>query len=105
VNRGIRLDYFICSPQLFDDDGDDDASANVSASASARTSEGDSGDKTDSKGTTQGDQSERTETATAVTDASSSKHQRWRAYDSYILDKDTVGCSDHCPVMLVMVKH
>lgn len=25
-----------------------------------------------------------------------------RAVDSYILAEDTVGCSDHCPVVLVL---
>ena len=53
-NKGIRLDYFICSPDLFPD-GD-----------------------------------------------SSSKESRLKVHDTYILPADTVGCSDHCPVALVL---
>jgi len=63
-NKGIRLDYFICSPDMFP------------------TSEGD---------------------ATA-TEAETGK-PRVLVHDSYILHKETVGCSDHCPVVLVVKMH
>jgi exonuclease III len=60
-NKGIRLDYFICSKDMF-----------PAAEGSA-----------DGKGT------KSTESVVQV-------------HDSYILHADTVGCSDHCPVMLVV---
>lgn len=55
-NKGIRLDYFICSRDLFPP-GEEDSEA---------------------------------------------KKSNVMAHDSYILHKDTVGCSDHCPVVLVV---
>lgn len=57
-NKGIRLDYFICSRDLFPPTAED-------AESEAKTSP-------------------------------------VLAHDSYILHKDTVGCSDHCPVVLVV---
>jgi exonuclease III len=61
-NKGIRLDYFICSNDMF-------PAADGSAAA---TSEAKAGKR-------------------AV-----------QVHDTYILHADTVGCSDHCPVMLVV---
>lgn len=57
-NKGLRLDYFICSDNMFPDT----AAGASTGSAVSRT----------------------------VT-----------VHDSYILHEDTVGCSDHCPVVLV----
>ena len=60
-NKGIRLDYFICSPDMF----------SVAEGGEVET-----------------------ETEDART--------RVLVHDSYILHKETVGCSDHCPVVLVV---
>ena len=60
-NKGIRLDYFICSPDMFS------------------VAEG-------------GEEAKKTE----------GTRTRVLAHDSYILHKETVGCSDHCPVVLVV---
>jgi exodeoxyribonuclease III len=48
VNKGLRLDYFLCTENLFDE------------------------------------------------------NSKMKIEDSYILHDDTVGCSDHCPVILIL---
>jgi exonuclease III len=60
-NKGIRLDYFICSNDMF-----------PAADGSAEVGETKAGKRT------------------------------VQVHDSYILHADTVGSSDHCPVMLVV---
>lgn len=69
VNRGIRLDYFICNKEMFV--VDDPASAKDSTTL------------------------RRLQPALNVL-------PRPAVFDSYILHEDTVGCSDHCPVALVV---
>lgn len=59
-NKGLRLDYFICSQRLFD---------SYEATEATETAEGE---------------------------------RKVRVHDSYILHEETRGCSDHCPVMLVL---
>lgn len=69
-NKGIRLDYFICSPDMF---SPVEGEAAVGKEAAA----------------------------VAVAEAENSR-ARVLVHDSYILHKETVGCSDHCPVVLVV---
>jgi exonuclease III len=75
VNKGLRLDYFMCSKSLF------------AVQQMGRTEE-------DAKGA-----AEEREGGTArnVDDVPSPG-----VVDSFILHEDTVGVSDHCPIMLVM---
>jgi exodeoxyribonuclease III len=56
VNRGLRLDYFLCSVSLLETQDN-------------------------------------------------AHNDQWRAHDCYILQDDTIGCSDHCPVALVLVSN
>lgn len=79
VNRGIRLDYFVCSESILPPitTTDDSCSGVI---------EGEEG----------------VPAPRTVTPATNSTAQQLQVYDSYILYEDTVGCSDHCPVMLVL---
>lgn len=81
VNCGIRLDYFICTNDLFASP----TTAPVAAGAGCRVASG-------------GDGSEPTD-ATRVTPSTMPSPGVW---DSFILHEDTVGCSDHCPVALLI---
>ena len=74
VNKGLRLDYFVCSrdmfpPKLEPSQDHEDSAAQDPAGRSA---------------------------------VDVSKMPSPGVYDSYILHEDTVGCSDHCPVVLVL---
>ena len=78
------MDYFICSDNLFpegsrrdekvDDEGAESQSQSQSQSSCAEISN-----------------SKKCCVPTTVS-----------AFDCYILQKDTVGCSDHCPVVLIL---
>jgi exonuclease III len=73
-NNGLRLDYFICSPDLLPTDaGDAEKSEDTKA-------------KKDKKG------KDKKDIASVGP----------KLFDSYMLYEDTVGLSDHCPVVLVL---
>lgn len=80
TNHGIRLDYFICSEDLFPPKQQQQSAKAEIEEASASTM---------------------TETTQRV-DVIVEKTPIPGIVDSYILPEDTIGCSDHCPVMLVM---
>jgi len=75
VNRGIRLDYFICSdsimPTAIDDSVEVEAPTDGGAQLAYRRKAG-------------------------------TKSSRCVVVDSYILHEDTIGVSDHCPVVLII---
>ena len=73
VNNGLRLDYFICSENLFDTTTTSPSSSS-SSSATGRKRSAD----------------------TAITSPTVS------VVDSYILHKETEGYSDHAPVVLIL---
>ncbi len=81
-NKGIRLDYFICSPDLF------------SATSTAAVAE--------NPGAENGAHHAKKGVAGAASAAAVEQPAQVQVYDSYILHGDTVGCSDHCPVVLVL---
>ncbi|CAE7498519.1 ARP, partial [Symbiodinium microadriaticum] len=72
VNKGLRLDYFMCSHSLF--------------------CEQQRGVGSSEEGECTGDGVQRRVDDVPVPGV----------LDSYILHEDTLGCSDHCPIMLVM---
>jgi exonuclease III len=116
-NKGLRLDYFLCSKDMFrkeekaetmtlmikdDDDGRNDVDADVidkedtrrtvsvitttsTIASSQVTSQNDNGDVIATTNTT---------TTTTLKSPI--------VYDCYIIHQDTIGVSDHCPVMLVL---
>jgi exonuclease III len=76
VNKGIRLDYFICSNDMYAE-----RTGEVSTTA------------------------EENSTAAVVAKRRSVPVEDIPSpgvYDSYSLPEDTVGCSDHCPAVLVV---
>lgn len=77
VNRGLRLDYFLASPDLFAVSPEtvqaEDAQEEEEVSHAARR---------------------RTFSESHLPNPAVS--------DCYILHQDTVGCSDHCPIVLVL---
>ena len=73
VNKGLRLDYFVCSKNLF--------------APQQR------GSLTISEGEAEGED---------VLERRLGEVPVPGVVDSYILHEDTLGCSDHCPIMLVM---
>lgn len=76
VNKGLRLDCFICSPSLFDpESSSEDKDVNEGA---ANPIEG------------------------SININTAISTPTLRVFDSYILHEDTVGYSDHCPVVLVL---
>lgn len=80
VNKGIRLDYFICSNDLF---GSIDQSSASTADEEIVSAED-------------------TTTSVPLAPISQSDCPFPCVYDSYVLPNETVGCSDHCPVVLVL---
>eukprot|EP01039_Chlorochromonas_danica_P003244 gene3243-3554_t len=107
VNKGIRLDYFICSNQFFPENSLANYQATfveslktIGTSAFNRTT-------TTSSSTT----TEVTTETEIVVDVEEKAERREvdvekgpvpGVVDCYPLPLDTVGCSDHCPVMLVL---
>jgi exonuclease III len=89
VNKGIRLDYFVCSSGMFAKDNTTSSTTSV-----------------ESETTT----TESSEVSNGTTTAVQAKRRLVSAqdiptpgvYDSYSLPEDTVGCSDHAPVVLVV---
>jgi exonuclease III len=75
VNCGLRLDYFICSENMF---SELETTNSSSSSAAAR-----SYSKRESNN-------------------NSANSHIAQVLDSYILHEDTVGCSDHCPIVLIV---
>jgi len=128
VNRGIRLDYFICSPDMFAHASTSSSSnsSSSSSSSSSRTIIGRSGGDggKDTQDTQDGDVEEEEggpasaalpvpvsvppDAVPVVVTPAHPQEEEFNAipspgvYDSYILHADTVGCSDHCPVVLVI---
>lgn len=82
VNKGIRLDYFICSDDLF-------------GSVSPETI-GNKRKLNESKDEFDND------LPLVLEPRSQVNPPLPYVFDSYILHEDTIGCSDHCPVMLVL---
>ncbi|KAJ1381019.1 Endonuclease/exonuclease/phosphatase [Ochromonadaceae sp. CCMP2298] len=100
VNKGLRLDFFVCSSSMYAGSGD---KAGVEAGAGAGAESG----AAESQGADDGAEEaaapapvvERVLPAPAVDYAALPCPG---VYDSYILHADTVGCSDHCPILLVV---
>lgn len=115
-NKGLRLDYFICSKDMFrkeekeetmtlmiknDDDGGNDVDPDVidkedtrrTVSVVTATSTIASSQVTSHNG--DGD-------VIATTNTTTTTLKSPIVYDCYIIHQDTIGVSDHCPVMLVL---
>lgn len=93
VNHGLRLDYFVASnrifpPKLIDDD------SNSSLCVKGETLESEDGN-------IHQDSSPAKSAVRTTVNTTNVGKTPW-IYDSYYLHDDTVGCSDHCPVMLVL---
>ena len=95
VNKGLRLDYFLCSRDMFPAGEEitqplysaaiDGVEAGGAGGSDAAAGSADAAEK---------DACRRTVAADVLPSPG--------AYDCYIIHADTVGCSDHCPVMLVL---
>ena len=79
VNRGLRLDYFVCSNDLFD---------SAKGSGMGDSSSGSGSSSSSSSGN-------RKRSAAEVSGVA-------RIVDSFILVDDTLGYSDHAPVVLIL---
>ena len=97
VNKGIRLDYFICSNDLF--------SSQILQSKSSFPIFGEEEETKLTK------KRKSIDTVTVVTEEPAIRVLQALeykdepipcVYDSYILHQDTFGISDHCPVVLVI---
>jgi exonuclease III len=90
-NRGLRLDYFICSPDLFPTHRD---VIKVSTEST----------EIQEKPTENGDSTEEVVNVKAErTIVSLDSIPVPGVYDSYIVSEDTVGSSDHCPIALHLI--
>eukprot|EP01034_Spumella_vulgaris_P032149 gene32149-39705_t len=97
VNKGIRLDYFVCSNNMY--------AANTSNTANTTSVE--SVTKSDTTTSTSSSSSSTSVTTTEAVHAvrrsvSVEDIPTPGVFDSYSLHSDTVGCSDHAPVVLVV---
>jgi hypothetical protein len=100
-NKGVRLDYFLCSGDMFEPAPAPSAQTGTtgvppppSVNSAAGTAQA-GGPVTPTVQSMEGVQS----SAVAAGPARSSPV---RVYDTYILHEDTVGVSDHCPIVLVL---
>jgi hypothetical protein len=115
VNHGIRLDYFICSDNLF---GEVEALAAPESSAAdatgaisemlveeiteSTTVSAESQTVTKSKRVKKAKVVEVVQPARALIAIEQHRPPIPHIYDSYMLYEDTVGISDHCPAVLVV---
>ena len=117
-NKGLRLDYFICSKDMFrkeeekitlmmKDDGDVDVdvidtddTTRISTIASSQVTSRDS--DIDVIATTNTSTTPTAPTTTTPTGTTTTPSKYPIVYDCYIIHQDTIGVSDHCPVMLVL---
>lgn len=108
VNKGIRLDYFICSTDMFPPTSDCADGSSKKGGSSSRQSDGAaSGEAEAEMGDAEGGplgcgpsgEPERDVQATPMPLIGIPSPG---VYDSYIIHSETVGCSDHCPVVLVV---
>jgi exodeoxyribonuclease III len=95
-NKGIRLDYFICSPSLLPAEAE--AGSEVDGSAEVETPRVES--QSDLVASARPVPAVRRKLRTSVADLT--HEDAPVVVDSYILHKDTEGSSDHCPVVLVL---
>jgi len=91
VNKGLRLDYFMCSRAMF--------LPELKAKAE-EVQEGGGGVKEGSK--EEGCRDAAATAATTLRKKNIDNIPTPAIVDSYILDQDTIGASDHCPVVLVV---
>ncbi len=109
INHGIRLDYFICSNDLFGVSDANASSGNESAGSEVMTTEITTGISESIENF--GKKVKRVKKMKEVqvvheprllvaTQHSSEAFPH--IHDSYILHDDTVGVSDHCPAILVV---
>ena len=87
-NKGLRLDYFICSGDMFPEDTSllkDKDDGGVTATED-KISTDTCNIKSDTNNTTN----------------TTSKVCKVQVHDSLILHEDTIDCSDHCPILLIM---
>jgi exonuclease III len=81
-NKGVRLDYFLCSGDMYpgtaegSTEGDEEQATGEGVAASAET---------------------------ALVPLPVKEERKVQVYDAYILHEDTVGYSDHCPIVLVLI--
>ncbi len=93
VNCGIRLDYFICSQQLFPSSFPAQSASSTEVEGCVEVSSTGEIASRQAKSNNQiGKRRELTETLLPVPGI----------MDCFIVHEDTVGCSDHCPVILVV---
>jgi exonuclease III len=79
VNCGLRLDYFMCSEEMF-----------PAGAATAVVEEDDSKEERDPAA------------RRVIEGVDDAKLPHPGVFDSYIIHKDTEGASDHCPVAVVV---
>ncbi len=103
VNCGLRLDYFLASQQLFPPPASSTTTVAATSATTIVTTEATEVKKED--GST---------VITAVTTTTETTVAKRKivdeaqspiipsVYDSYILHEDTLGCSDHCPIVLIV---
>ena len=107
VNKGIRLDYFICSNDFISNIKAYDSTSNNSNNSKKNKKDVDS-NKTVIEEVVQAQLQSKN---TAITIPSTVAHVDFEQLpsstvptlvDSYMLPNDTIGSSDHCPIVLVI---
>jgi exonuclease III len=102
-NKGVRLDYFLCSEHMFES-----VAAPSVQTDSAEKSSGAQGPVPLSAASAEERIGELVPVAQLNIDGPNSavagpaRSSPVRVYDTYILHEDTVGVSDHCPIVLVL---
>lgn len=119
VNCGIRLDYFVCSNNMFgsvsDDDSKDSAGPQSESNPTGPLCEGVS---TTAPVSSSRSSSSSSDTAVVAVEGGVSDSAEANAgtarrtpvaniprpgvFDCYSLPTETTGCSDHCPIVLVL---
>ncbi len=94
VNKGIRLDYFVCSRDMFAPRAEEAAEEALTRTASSSS--------VGSTAAALADTSLLPAVLAHRRDVSVEDTPSPGVYDSYSLPEDTKGCSDHAPVVLVL---
>ena len=93
VNKGLRLDYFVCSKDLISSNDSDGVTEEI-PSAVSRV-----------KSAKFNDAKRRNISSTIRNEAQTGEIINClRVYDCFDLPMDTKGLSDHCPVILILKK-
>lgn len=94
VNKGLRLDYFICSSSMFEE-GTTGAEASGTADTAVAGAKGGGKKKSGGVGGGAAKKNNNKKTMTAAT-------KKMVVHDCFNLDKATVGLSDHCPIGITL---